>query len=159
MAIARRNAMRSGAYPPTSFFLPSISVCMLKVVYVTHAISSGVVVMPFFFRLGASSPPGSAICAKSSGTGRMTSCSPLRKASQRGWSSSITYTSTRPTMGRRLPFRRAAISRERGSSPDSPSKNSSRKSGFASSTIFEPRVQLFNRKGPVPTGCEWKSSP
>ncbi len=62
---------------------------------------------PWRARLGASLPPGAACVEKLSGTATR-SISRFRKASQRGWSSSITDTSTRSTIGRRRPLKRAA---------------------------------------------------
>jgi hypothetical protein len=74
------------------------------------------------------------------------SISPLRKASQRGCCASITETSTRPTIGMRLPFCSLRIACPTASSgAGCASKYSSRKFGFASSTIFEARFQKVTR--------------
>ena len=74
----------------------------------------------------------------------MMSSSRFWNASQRAWSSSMMLISTRPTWGIFLPFICAIIFWSAGSF-DVKSQVNPRYSGFASSTIFEPRTHCASR--------------
>src|SRR5438309_1275419 len=64
-----------------------------------------------------------------------------------GWRSSMMLTSMRPTSGRRLPARCAAMRASRSSSPPAVWKYSSRKPGFASSTMRAALARLAVERG------------
>jgi hypothetical protein len=63
-----------------------------------------------------------------------------------------------PDDGQALSADRADVSSSPGSL-GAESNTISRKSGFASSTILWARRQCLSMNGPVPTGCEPRSSP
>ena len=64
--------------------------------------------MPCLPRLGAVLPPGMAVLTNSSGTRSMKSCCRFKNDSQRGCCSSMIETTTRSSIGRRRPLKRAS---------------------------------------------------
>jgi len=96
-ATARRSATFSGVYPP------QLGSFMLKYRYTRSGSTLRMRRTPRLSSHGAMRPPGMAMLMNSLGTFTQSS-SRLRNASQRGCASSRIETSTRSTIGRRLPF-------------------------------------------------------